>query len=70
MLPFPLQDSEGRLASFLQLYKHVGEQPAVCHNMATQGIIHLHLEMMPCEATCLGNQVICIIAEYQLTSSA
>ena len=45
MLPFPLQDSEGRLTSILQLYKHVGEQPAAHHNLATQGIIHLHLEM-------------------------
>ena len=47
-LPFPLQDSEGRLTSILQLYKHVGEQPVACH----KGIIHLHPEMMPCEATC------------------
>ena len=70
MLPFPLQDSEGRLASILQLYKHVGEQLAAHHNVATQGIIHLHLEMMPHEATHLGNQVICMIAEYHLTGSA
>ena len=35
MLPFPLQDSEGRLASVLQLYKHAGEQPAARHNVAT-----------------------------------
>ena len=70
MLPFPLQDSEGRLASILQLYKHVREQPAARHNVATQGIIHLHPEMMPCEATCLRNQVICMIAEYHLTGSA
>ena len=33
-LPFPLQDSEGRLASILQLYKHAGEQPAACPNVA------------------------------------
>ena len=26
MLPFPLQDTEGRLASVLRLYEHVGEQ--------------------------------------------
>ena len=50
-LPFPLQDSEGRCASVLQLYKHVGEQPVACHNVATQGIIHRHPEMMPREAT-------------------
>ena len=32
--------------------------------------MHLHQEMLPCKATCLGNQVICMIAEYHLTSSA
>ena len=70
MLPFPLQDSEGRLASVSQLYQHAGDQPAACHNVATRGIMHLHLEMLPRKATCLGNQVICMIAEYLLTSSA
>ena len=64
-LPFPLQDSERRLASILQLYQHAGEQP-----VAAQGIIHLHLEMMLREAMHLGNQVLCMIAEYHLTGSA
>ena len=32
--------------------------------------MHLHPEMLPREARCLGNQVICMIAEYHLTSSA
>ena len=68
--PFPLQDSEGRNASVLQLYQHVGEQPAARNNVATQGIIHLHPEMLPHQARCLGNQVVCMIAEYHLTSSA
>ena len=27
MLPFPLQDTEGRFASVMWLYEHVGEQP-------------------------------------------
>ena len=66
-LPFPLQDSEGRLTSILQLYQHAAEQPVSHHNVAAQGIIHLHLEVMPHEATCLRNQVICMIAEYHLT---
>ena len=70
MLPFPLQDSEGRLASVSQLYQHAGEQPATCHNVATRGIIHLHPEMLLCKAMRLGNQVICMIAEYHLTGSA
>ena len=32
--------------------------------------MHLHSHMLPREARCLGNQVICMIAEYHLTSSA
>ena len=32
--------------------------------------MHLHLEMLPRKATCLGNQVVCMIAEYNLTGSA
>ena len=62
MLPFPLQDSEGRLTSVSQLYQHAGDQPAAHHNVATRGIMHLHPEMLPRKATCLGNQVICMIA--------
>ena len=70
MLPFPLQDNKGRHASVLQLYQHAGEQPGAHHNVATQGIVHLHPEMLQHEARCLGNQVLCMIAEYHLTSSA
>ena len=70
MLPFPLQDSEGRQASVLQLYQHAGEQPVAHHNVATRGIIHLHPEMLPHQARHLKNQVICMIAEYHLTGSA
>ena len=69
-LPFPLQDSEGRLASISQLYEHVAEQPVTHHNVAGRGIMHLHPEMLPQKARCLGNQVTCMIAEYHLTSSA
>ena len=69
-LPFPLQDSEGRLASISQLYEHAAEQPAAHHNVAGRGIMHLHPEMLPCKAMCLGNQVACMIAEYHLTGSA
>ena len=69
-LPFPLQDSEGRLASILQLYEHAAEQPVAHHNMAGSGIMHLHPEMLPQNARHLGNQVTCMIVEYHLTSSA
>ena len=69
-LPFLLQDSEGRLASVLQLYAHAAEQPITHHNVAGSAIMHLHPEMLPQNARCLGNQVTCMIAEYHLTSSA
>ena len=70
LLPFPLQDSEGRLASLSQFYKHAAKQPVAHHNEAGRGIMHLHLEMLPQKARCLGNQVTCMIAEYHLMSSA
>ena len=70
LLPFPLQDSEGRLASVSQLYAHAAEQPVTNHNVAGSAIMHLHPEMLPQNARCLGNQVACMIAEYHLTGSA
>ena len=73
-LPFPLQDDEGRCTSTQHLYKHAGQQPPACHNVATMGITmgitHLHLEVLLHEARCLGNQVLCMIAECHLTSNA
>ena len=69
-LPFPLQDNEGRCTSAQQLYQHTGEQPRACHNVAALGITHLHPEVEPCEARSLGNQVLCMIAEYHLTGIA
>ena len=69
-LPFPLQDSEGRLASVLQLYEHAAAQPTTPHNVAGQVIMHLHPDLLPQKATHLGNQVACMIAEYHLTAGA
>ena len=69
-LPFPLWDSEGRLASVSQLYTHVAEQPVTHHNMAGSAIMHLHPETLPQNARRLGNQVTCMIAEYHLNASA
>ena len=69
-LPFPLRDSEGRLASILQLYTHVAEQPVTHHNVAGSAIMHLHPEVLLQNARHLGNQVTCMIAEYHLTASA
>ena len=62
-LPFPLQDSEGRFTSILQLYEHAAAQPAAPHNVAGWAIMHLHPDLLPQKATCLGNQVACMIAE-------
>ena len=70
LLPFPLHDSEGRLASISQLYAHVAEQPVAEHNVAGSAIMHLHPEVLLQNARCLGNQVACMIAEYHLTMSA
>ena len=50
LLPFPLQDSEGRLASISQLYTHAAEQPVAHHNVAGRGIMHFHLDMLPQKA--------------------
>ena len=33
-------------------------------------MVHLHSHMLPWDTRCLRNQVVCMIAEYQLTSSA
>ena len=66
-LPFPLQDNDGRCALVQQLYQHAGEQPRACLDVAAQGITHQYPDMEPHEAKSLGNQVLCIIAEYHLT---
>ena len=67
-LPFPLQDEAGRHASVQQLYVNAGQQPPAPHNVAAVGILCLHLEVMPCIARSIGYQVLCMIAEYHLTS--
>ena len=68
--PFPLQDEEGRCTSAQEVYRHSGQQPLAHHNVATMGITHLHLEVLLHDARSLGNQVLCMIAEYHLTSHA
>ena len=69
-LPFPLQDEEGRCTSTQEVYRHAGPQLPAHHNVATMGITHLHLEVLLWEARSLGNQVLCMIVEYHLTSHA
>ena len=66
--PFPLQDEEGRCTSTQEIYRHSGQQPPAHHNVATMGITHLHPEVLPRDTQSLGNQVLCMIAEYHLAS--
>ena len=68
-LPFPLQDAEGRLTSIERLYEYVGQQLPPRDDVAGQAIRHLHPEILPRDTRRLGNQVVCMIAEYHLTHS-
>ena len=68
--PFLLQDEEGRCTSAQEIYRHSGQQPLAHHNAATMGITHLHPKVLPRNARSLGNQVLCMIAEYHLVSHA
>ena len=69
-LPFPLQYLEGRHAAVMKLYDHAAEQPPPRDGIAGEVIRHLHSHMLPCDARHLGNQVVCMIAEYHLTCSS
>ena len=69
-LPFPLQDSEGRHPLVMKLYEHAVEQTPPPDGVAGEAIRHLHTHLLPREARHLGYQVVCMIAEYHLTSSA
>ena len=64
--PFPLQDEEGRHTFAKEIYRHSGQQPLAHHNVATMGITYLHLEVLLRDTRSLGNQVLCMIAEYHL----
>ena len=69
-LPFPLQDLEGRHAAVMKLYDHAAEQLPPRDGIAGEAIRHLHSHMLPRDARCLGNQVVCMIAEYHLMCSS
>ena len=68
--PFLLQDEEGRRNSTQEIYRHSGQQPPACHNAATMGITYLHPEVLLQDMQSLGNQVLCMIAEYHLAGHA
>ena len=69
-LPFPLLDLEGRHASVMKLYDYAMEQTLLPDAVAGDAIRHLHTHLLPHEARSFRNQVVCMIAEYHLTSSA
>ena len=54
----------------MRLYEHAAEQPPPLDGVAGEAIRHLHSHMLPRDARHLRNQVVCMIAEYHLTSSA
>ena len=69
-LLFPLQDHAGRFTSITRLYEHAAAQPTTSHNTVGRAIRHLHPELLPYQATSLGNQVAFMITEYHLMASA
>ena len=69
-LPFPLQDSKGRHTAVMKLYDYTAGETPLRDAVAGDAIRHLHSHLLPREAGSLGNQVVCMIAEYHLTSSA
>ena len=54
----------------MRLYEHAATQPAASHNLEGWAIRNLHPELLPHQATSLGNQVTCMITEYHLMASA
>ena len=53
----------------MKLYEHAAEQTPPPDGVAGEAIRHLHTHLLPHEARQLGNQVVCMIAEYHLMSS-
>ena len=53
----------------MKLYDHTAEQPPPVDGVAGEAIRHLNTHMLPQDARCLRNQVVCMIAEYHLMSS-
>ena len=54
----------------MRLFDHAAAQPATPYNVVRWAIRHLHLDLLPQQATSVVNQVACMIAEYHLTASA
>ena len=70
MVPFPLQDHEGRLQAVQTLYEEAGGNRLASEMTALRGLREGHPEMGAEELQHLNNQVLLMIAEYHLTSAS
>ena len=70
MVPFPLQDHEGRLQAIRTLYEEAGESRLASEMTALHGLREAHPELGAEELQRLNNQVLLMIAEYHLTSAS
>ena len=70
MVPFPLQEQEGRLQAILTLYEEAGEHRLASEMTALRGLWESHREMGAEELQRLNNQVLLMIAKYHLTSAS
>ena len=70
MVPFPLQEHEGRLQAIRTLYEEAGEHRLASEMTALCGLREGHPELGAEELQRLNNQVLLMIAEYHLTSAS
>ena len=70
MVPFPLQEHEGRLQAVRTLYEEAGEHRLASEMTALRGLREGHPEMGAEELQRLNNQVLLMIAEYHLMSAS
>ena len=69
MVPFPLQEHEGRLQAIRTLYEEAGGNRLASEMTALRGLWEGHPELGAEELQRLNNQVLLMIAEYHLTST-
>ena len=70
MVPFLLQEHEGRLQAIRTLYEEAREHRLASEMTALRGLWESHPEMGAEELQRLSNQVLLMIAEYHLTSAS
>ena len=70
MVPFPLQEHEGRLQAVRTLYGEAGESRLASEMTALHGLREGHPELGAEDLKQLNNQVLLMIAEYHLMSAS